>query len=75
MPSTIVGSARAGVLAKGFSIMMTGRNLGIVIGPLLLAQIFAGSGQWDSGKPLFGLMALMNLLLALVLGLRLRRRA
>jgi hypothetical protein len=73
MPSTILGGGGAGGLATAFAVLMTGRNLGIVIGPLLLAQIFAVSGSLEAGKPVFAVLGMANVLLAVFLALRLRR--
>lgn len=74
MPGAILGlGGGKPALVRGFAVIMTGRNLGIVLGPLLLAQIFSSSGYWESGKPIFGALAIGNFLLAAVLAIRLRR--
>ena len=41
-----------------------GRNLGVLIGPVLLAQAIHISGDWGVVAPLFGLICLVALLLA-----------
>ena len=52
MPSIIVGRGR--VAAPAFGIIMTGRNIGVLIGPVLLAQAFEITGAWDLAAPIFG---------------------
>jgi hypothetical protein len=52
MPSVIVGQGR--VAAPAFGIIMTGRNVGVLIGPVLLAQAFEFTGAWDIAAPIFG---------------------
>jgi len=52
MPSVIVGQGRRA--ANAFGIIMTGRNIGVLIGPVLLAQAFKQFGSWDVAAPIFG---------------------
>ena len=52
MPSIIVGRGR--VAAPAFGIIMTGRNIGVLIGPVLLARAFEVTGAWDLAAPIFG---------------------
>jgi MFS family permease len=52
MPGVIVGRGRA--VAPALGIIMTGRNLGVLIGPMLLGQAFKMSGAWDLAAPIFG---------------------
>jgi hypothetical protein len=52
MPGVIVGRGRA--VAPALGIIMTGRNLGVLIGPMLLAQAFKSTGAWDLAAPIFG---------------------
>jgi hypothetical protein len=70
MPSVIVGPGGAAV--RAFGVIMTGRNLGVLVGPVLLAQAFKLSGGWDVSAPIFGtvtaLAAVLGLWLALWLG-------
>lgn len=52
IPSTVLGASRAG--AKAFATIMTGRNLGVLIGPILLPQLlllFVGS--WSKASAVF----------------------
>lgn len=70
MPSVIVGPG-AGA-ARAFGVIMTGRNLGVLIGPVLLAQAFKLFEGWGIAAPIFGtvtaLAAGLGLWLALSLG-------
>lgn len=68
MPSAIAG--RGGLAATAFGIIMTGRNLGVLIGPVMLAQVFALTGGWDWSAPVLGGVTAV----ALVLGIWLSRR-
>jgi len=70
MPSVIVGPGGAAV--RAFGVIMTGRNLGVLVGPVLLAQAFTLSGGWDISAPIFGTVTVfaagLGLWLALWLG-------
>jgi MFS family permease len=70
MPSLLAGSGRPS--ASAFAILMTGRNLGVLIGPVLLAVVFKSSGAWDIASPIFGTATAVGLgvtvWLAVVLG-------
>jgi hypothetical protein len=72
MPSAIAGPARAG---RAFGIVMTGRNLGVLIGPVLMAQAFERAGTWSVSGPIFGTLTLGAVALAAALALRLPARA
>jgi MFS family permease len=52
MPSVIVGPGAAA--ARAFGVIMTGRNLGVLLGPVVLAQAFKVFGGWDIAAPIFG---------------------
>ncbi len=69
MPSVIVGP---GAAARAFGVIMTGRNLGVLIGPVLLAQAFKEFGGWGVAVPIFAtvtaLAAGLGLWLAFLLG-------
>ena len=70
MPSVIVGPGATA--ARAFGVIMTGRNLGVLLGPVLLAQAFKLFGGWDTAAPIFGtvtgLAAGLGLWLAVSLG-------
>jgi len=52
MPSIVAGPR--GRAATAFGTIMTGRNLGVLAGPVLLAQAFEIAGGWSVAGPLFG---------------------
>ena len=70
MPSVIVGPGVGA--ARAFGVIMTGRNLGVLTGPVLLAQAFKLFEAWDVAAPIFGtvtaIAAGLGLWLALSLG-------
>ena len=61
----------AGQRARAFGGVMTGRNLGVFLGPLLLAQLVKWSGDWVASSTVFAaltsLAALLSLLLLVVM--------
>jgi hypothetical protein len=65
MPSRAVGQGRAA--AAAFGIIMTGRNVGVLIGPVLLAQILQLGGAWDLAAPVFGTVTALALAIGVVL--------
>ena len=69
MPSVIIGPGRAA--AGAFGVIMTGRNLGVLVGPVLLAQAFVLTGGWDVAGPIFGAVTTVALALALWLAVSL----
>ena len=52
VPGLLAGTGRPP--ASAFGIIMTGRNLGVLVGPVLLALAFKSSGNWDVATPIFG---------------------
>ncbi len=52
LPSTIMGGER--VDGRAFGIVMTGRNMGVLVGPILLAQAVAMAADWSLVWPLYG---------------------
>lgn len=71
LPSTILGSSRAGPGA--FATLMTGRNLGVLIGPILLPQILLVMQVWNDVTGVFAFLTTLCALGALLLGLGLAR--
>jgi MFS family permease len=65
LPSLVLGRGHG--MARAFGIVMTGRNLGVLIGPVLLAQAFKLSGNWELAQPIFGSIATLALGLAIAL--------
>ncbi len=70
LPSVILG--RGSDTARAFGIVMTGRNMGVLIGPVLLAQAFKMTGTWDLAAPIFGVATTTCLVAAIALARRLR---
>ena len=62
LPTVLTGSP--GQAARAFGAVMTGRNLGVLLGPLLLALLLKWSGDWLAGSPVFGLLTSLAALLA-----------
>ena len=73
MPSAILGQARAA--ASAFGVIMTGRNMGVLIGPILIAQIFKLAGDWNEAAPVFAGLTLIAVVLGLLLTGKLNRVA
>jgi hypothetical protein len=72
-PSQIAGQGQAN--ARAFGIMMTGRNTGVLMGPILLAQAFELAGGWTWAAPILGTVTAGALALGLWLSVRLGRVA
>lgn len=70
LPGAILGPGRG--IADAFGLIMTGRNLGVLIGPVLLAQTFKLSGAWDLAAALFATITTVSLGIALLLAMLLR---
>lgn len=72
MPTTIVGAG--GPTIPAFAILMTLRNLGVLIGPLALPVLIGPQSGWGLAAPVFAAVCLLALLLCLLLARRLKRR-
>lgn len=57
---------------QAFGILMTGRNLGVLGGPLVLATALDWIGSWDVAAPVCAAMTVAALAFAVPLGFRLR---
>ena len=68
MPSTILRGGHD--TARAFAIVMTGRNLGVLAGPVLLAQAFVWAGSWDLAAPIFTTITAATLPPAIILAFR-----
>lgn len=55
LPNAILGDGAA----RGFAAILTGRNLGALVGPILLAQAVVTWGSWNVLAPLFGGVCLL----------------
>ena len=73
LPSTIMGGHR--VDAGAFGIIMTGRNWGVLAGPVVLAQAVALTTDWSMVWPIYGGVSFMAAVAALYLAARLRALA
>jgi len=65
MPSHVAGQGRAA--ATAFGVIMTGRNVGVLFGPILLAEALRTSGSWALASPVFGAVTTLALLIGLYL--------
>lgn len=68
-PSRAMKSGRD--TAQAFGIVMTGRNMGVLVGPVLLAQAYKMTGAWNHASLVFGVVTTLCLPLALVLAVKL----
>ena len=66
----VMGAGRAD--ARAFGVVMTGRNFGVLVGPVLLAQAVTLAGNWRFVWPLFGALTLIAGLAAIELARRLK---
>ena len=69
LPGAIMGRAGA---PTAFGFIMTGRNIGVFVGPILLAEVTKIFGGWSIAWPLFGSTTLVATLVAAALILLLR---
>jgi hypothetical protein len=69
LPGAIMGRAGA---PTAFGFIMTGRNIGVFLGPILLAEATKLSGGWSVAWPLFGSTTLAAMAVAALLMVMLR---
>ncbi|MEE3048102.1 MAG: hypothetical protein VX373_02135, partial [Pseudomonadota bacterium] len=60
---------------KAFAILMTGRNCGVLIGPILLPQLIVLTADWHTAGPVFSAGTALAAVLAGGLALALRPAA
>lgn len=72
LPGVLLG--RGTDTARAFGVVMTGRNMGVLIGPVLVAQAFKMTGSWDLTAPIFGTVTTACVVTALMLARQLRTR-
>lgn len=72
LPAMILGRAGA---PTAFGIIMTGRNIGVFLGPILLAELAKNLGGWGAAWPMFGTTGLAAVVIAGMLATLLRRSA
>jgi MFS family permease len=73
MPSAALGSGARTAMA--FGIIMTGRNMGVLAGPIVLAGAFEWTGDWSLASPIFGTATTLCLPVAFALAMVLRASA
>ncbi len=71
-PALILGAANTG--GSAFGIVMTGRNLGVLVGPILLPPVLIAFSGWQGVGPVFSGISLAAAAGALILDWMLRRR-
>jgi len=71
LPSTLLGGHRAGTDA--FAVVLTGRYLGILMGPLIAAAVFEATGNWIVVAYAFAVIALATIAGTLLFGVQLRK--
>lgn len=69
-PSAVVGAGRS--TAPAFGIVMTGRNVGVLVGPVLIAWIAGDGERWNEGTRVFAGLTTIAMVLAAVFWQRLR---
>lgn len=72
-PFAVIGAGRSA--ATAFGRIMTGRNLGVLTGPVLLAWVAGSEHAWNQGALLFAILTSIAVTLALVLSRRLSIQA
>ena len=70
LPTTILGANKTG--PRAFGILMTGRNLGVLLGPLLLGASLQYAGGWEFATIIFGVITVCATLGAAALNWSLR---
>ena len=71
-PALILGAGNAG--GSAFGVVMTGRNFGVLLGPILLPPVLLSMGSWQGVGQVFGGVSLAGALAAVALGAMLARR-
>ena len=68
MPSRVAGQGPGA--ATAFGVIMTGRNVGVLFGPVLLAEVLQAGGGWASASPVFAVVTAGALAIGLILAVR-----
>lgn len=71
LPSTLLGGHRAGT--EAFAVVLTGRYLGIIAGPLIAAGVFELTGSWETAPLVFAAIAVATIIGTLVFGAQMRK--
>jgi len=69
LPAVLLGQAGA---PTAYAFVMTGRNIGVLLGPILLAEVTKRAGGWAPVWPLFGSATALTVLAAILLAATLR---
>ena len=69
LPAVLLGQAGA---PTAYAFVMTGRNMGVLLGPILLAEVSKRAGGWTPVWPLFGSATALTVLGAILLAATLR---
>ena len=70
LPAVLLGQAGA---PTAYAFVMTGRNIGVLLGPILLAEVTKRAAGWAPVWPLFGGTTALTVLAAMALAATLRR--
>lgn len=75
LPHLIAANQGTGTRAgpEAFGTLMAGRNIGVFLGPLVLPEILAYSGNWDLAANVIAVATLLAGFIVLLLGRHLRR--
>lgn len=68
LPGAILGGSRAG--PRAFAVLMTGRNMGVLVGPVLLAAAYEPTGSWAAAMPIIGAATTVAAVVALYFAAR-----
>ncbi len=71
LPSTLLGGHRAGTDA--FAVVLTGRYLGIIAGPMIASGVFFLTGSWDTAPIVFAGIAVATILGTWLFGIQMAR--
>jgi hypothetical protein len=69
LPAVLLGQAGA---PTAYAFVMTGRNIGVLLGPILLAEVTKRAAGWAPVWPLFGSTTALTVLAAILLAATLR---
>lgn len=72
LPAMLLGRAGA---PTAYAVVMTGRNIGVLLGPILLAEVTKQAAGWHFVWPLFGSTTALTIAAAAVLSVTLSKRA
>lgn len=62
VPNAVAG--KSGGTARAFGFIMTGRNIGVLSGPILLGQLYIMTSGWSGITPVFAVLTTLSVLAA-----------